>query len=208
MQGVPDLRLDRPRETTDLEDWLNHWSPEHQNNLAQRFFSFYRKAVFSRTVNYFCSRYFPDQGVFIEAGSGTSETSMRINKNWWDRSLVAVDIFLPILMKVHPVMDLKICGDFSTFPSRTPVDGLWTWRMEHFTHSQIDQIPAEFHRVLKGVAAFFMAGKVRSRAENASPPEKSHPQNKRIPFSPPEISQQIVTRRTWGFPSKWFSCSM
>lgn len=135
----------------DITVWSRHWSTEQQHSPAQRFFSFYRKAVFSRTVRYFVGRYFPSSGIFIEAGSGTSETSMRIDKRGTGRVLVAVDIIVPILKQCHQVMDIKVGGDIFSLPFRTnSLAGIWNVGvMEHFTHDQIDQIMREFHRILR-----------------------------------------------------------
>ena len=132
-------------------DWLKHWSRENQANVAQRFFSFYRKAVFARTVRHFLSTYFPPSGVFLEAGSGTSETSMRIDKLNGARTLLALDIVLPVLQQCHSIMDMRVCGDIFHLPFREDsLDGIWNVGvMEHFTHDQIDQILREFHRVLR-----------------------------------------------------------
>ena len=135
----------------DLVAWSKHWSEGNQQSLAQEFFSFFRKAVFSRTVSYYINHYFPAQGVFVEAGSGTAETSMRINKFGGARKLIAVDIVLPALERCHPIMDSRLCGDIFCLPFGTDtVDGIWNVGvMEHFTHYQIDQIMLEFYRVLK-----------------------------------------------------------
>ena len=176
--------------------WSDHWSAGRQQSIAQRFFSFYRKAVFARTVAFFAERYFPAEGIFVEAGSGTAETSMRINKHGGSRKLVATDIVQPVLTKCHPVMDSRVCGDIFNLPyADGSIDGIWNVGvMEHFTHRQIDMILAEFRRVLKPsgrlillwpgsdsipqkilrVVEFFM---------NAGAEEKN------FRFHPPEISQ-------------------
>lgn len=148
--NVFDLRPSTRRET-DETAWSQHWSDENQQILSQRFFSFYRKAVFSRTVQFFIERYFPPSGMFVEAGSGTSETSLRINKHGGARMLVATDVVLPVLKRCHPVMDVRVCGDIFCFPFRAnSIDGIWNVGvMEHFTHAEIDQILRGFHRVLK-----------------------------------------------------------
>ncbi|NOT47440.1 MAG: methyltransferase domain-containing protein [Acidobacteria bacterium] len=131
--------------------WTEHWADERQQSISQRFFSFYRKAVFARTVSYFTSRYFPTQGVFVEAGSGTAETSIRIDKCGGARKLIATDIVQPVLKRCHPVMDSRVCGDIFNMPyADDSVDGIWNVGvMEHFTHEQIDMIMTEFHRILK-----------------------------------------------------------
>ena len=131
--------------------WSEHWSDDRQLSFSQRFFSFYRKAVFARTVSYFVNRYFPQKGIFVEAGSGTAETSMRIDKNMGARKLVATDIVQTVLMQCHPIMDARVCGDIFNLPyADDSVDGIWNVGvMEHFTHEQIDRIMGELYRVLK-----------------------------------------------------------
>jgi SAM-dependent methyltransferase len=148
---IPDLRTSANRESSETASWSNHWSDEHQQSFSQKFFSFYRKAVFARTVAYFLDHYFSPEGVFVEAGSGTSETSMRINKRASGRLLVAIDIILSVLERCDPVMDVKLCGDIFRLPlGDGSVDGIWNVGvMEHFTHDKIDRIMEEFYRVLK-----------------------------------------------------------
>ncbi|TSD04469.1 MAG: methylase involved in ubiquinone/menaquinone biosynthesi, partial [Parcubacteria group bacterium Greene0714_36] len=132
-------------------DWSAHWSEGHQGGLFQKFFSFYRKHVFARTVRYFLKRYFPHQGIFLEAGSGTAETSVRVDKHSGGRVLVALDIVFPVLKMCDPVMDARVCGDGFHLPFRDgSLDGIWNLGvMEHFTHEQIDEMIREFRRVLK-----------------------------------------------------------
>lgn len=140
-----------PGEREEVVAWTEHWSEDNQKNPAQRFFSVYRKIVFARTVSYFAERYFPVQGIFVEAGSGTAETSMRINKHNGGRKLIAVDIILPVLARCHPNMDARMCGDIFQLPFRdNSIDGIWNVGvMEHFTRPQIDHITGEFFRILK-----------------------------------------------------------
>lgn len=151
VDGIFDLRPPASREKQELEAWSAHWSDGQQLSLAQRFFSFYRKAVFARAVRYFVGRYFPADGMFVEAGSGTAETSMRIDKLAGRRTLIAVDIVLPVLARCHPIMDVRVCGDIFQLPlSDESIDGAWNVGVvEHFTHDQIDAILRELHRVLK-----------------------------------------------------------
>ena len=148
---IADLRPPTHKERAELVDWSKHWSDANQKALVQRFFSFYRKALFARTVRYFLDRYFPSTGVFVEAGSGTSETSMRIDKHGGARLLVAIDIVLPVLSMCHPAIDVRVCGDIFSLPFReASVDGIWNVGvMEHFTHDQFDLVMREFHRILR-----------------------------------------------------------
>jgi SAM-dependent methyltransferase len=151
VNGVLDLRPASVAGRQEETDWTEHWSAEKQDSRSQRFFSFYRKAVFARAVAYFIHRYLPREGVLVEAGSGTSETSMLIDKLGGKRSLVAVDLIRPVLERCHPVIDVAVCGDIFALPFQDgSIDGIWNVGvMEHFPHSRIDAILKEFRRVLK-----------------------------------------------------------
>lgn len=176
--------------------WTEHWSEGKQQSISQRFFSFYRKAVFARAVSYFFNRYFPEKGIFVEAGSGTAETSMRIDKLGGNRKLVAADIVQPVLKQCHPVMDSRVCGDIFSLPfADNSVDGIWNVGvMEHFTQEQIDRIMKEFYRVLKPEHRIIL---LIPGAD--SPPQKmlkvleffinARGKQKDFSFHPPEISQ-------------------
>ena len=151
IEGVLDLRLPEARGKPEFADWTEHWSGAKQQSLPQRFFSLYRRTVFARTVAWFIERYFPPAGVFVEAGSGTAETSMRIAKHGGERTLVAVDLVLPVVTRCHPVMDVRLAADIFRLPFATAsIDGMWNVGvMEHFTHDLIDELLLEFRRVLR-----------------------------------------------------------
>ncbi len=148
--GIPDLRPEDARNKPEFSDWTKHWGHANQELFSQKFFSLYRKQVFARTVAWFVDRFFPERGVFVEAGSGTAETSMRIDKRGGARVLVAADIIMPVLQQVHPVMDVKVGADNFRLPfGEGRVDGIWNVGvMEHFTHDLIDAMMRDFHRVL------------------------------------------------------------
>jgi SAM-dependent methyltransferase len=151
VNGVWDLRpVSQARKFEEIQ-WTEHWSADNQQIVSQRFFSFYRKAVFARAVAYFVDRYLPRAGLLVEAGCGTAETSMLIEKRGNARTLVAVDLIRPVLEHCHPIMDVRLCGDIFALPYQdNSIDGLWNVGvMEHFTHDQIDAILREFRRVLK-----------------------------------------------------------
>ena len=149
--GVLDLRPPGISGKQEETDWTEHWSADKQQSTSQRFFSVYRKAVFARAVAHFVDRYLGPGGLLVEAGSGTSETSMLIDKRGGQRVLTALDLIHPVLERCHPVMDVRVCGDIFALPfQNASVDGIWNVGvMEHFTHPQIDCIMREFHRVLK-----------------------------------------------------------
>jgi SAM-dependent methyltransferase len=149
--GVLDLRLPAAARKPEYSDWTEHWSGAKQRSIPQRFFSLYRRAVFARTVAWFIERYFPPEGVLVEAGSGTAETSMRISKRGGRRVLVAVDLVLPVVARCHPVMDVRLAADIFRLPFATgSIEGIWNVGvMEHFTHDLIDEMLLEFRRVLR-----------------------------------------------------------
>ena len=150
VEGIPDLRPEDARNKPEFSDWTRHWGHANQELFSQKFFSVYRKQVFARTVAWFIDRFFPAEGVFVEGGSGTAETSMRIAKHGGKRVLVAADIIVPVLQQCHPVMDVKVGADNFRLPFRDGgIDGLWNVGvMEHFTHDLIDAMMREFLRVL------------------------------------------------------------
>lgn len=150
-KGIFNLRPPGSQQKAEASDWNEHWSQDKQAGAVQQFFSFYRKAVFSRSVAYFLARYFPKKGVFVEAGSGTAETSMRVDKANGSKTLVALDLIPAVLEHCDPVMDVRMSGDIFRLPFQpNSIDGIWNVGvMEHFPHEQIDLILREFHRVLR-----------------------------------------------------------
>jgi SAM-dependent methyltransferase len=199
--SVLDLRpAGRVAVQSDADAWSEHWSGEKQASLVQRFFSWYRKAVFARAVAWFAERYLPARGVLVEAGSGTAETSMLMRPGE-GRTLVALDLIPQVLEHCHPVMDVRLAGDLFHLPFATEsVDGIWNVGvMEHFTQEQIDAILREFHRVLRpgGRVILFWPGTdsipqrmldavawVVNRRKRAAP----------YRFHPPEISRLASVR--------------
>ncbi len=156
--GILDMRTPTDREKAEAVDWSGHWGDEHQGSLFQKFFGFYRTHVFARTVAYFTDRYFVPEGIFVEVGSGTAETSVRMDKRGGMRTLVALDIVFPVLKQCVPLMDVKICGDGFRLPFRdSSLDGIWNLGvMVHFEHRQIDEMLREFRRALKPGASLIL----------------------------------------------------
>lgn len=105
--GIFDLRPADIRGRNDEQDWEKHWSKEFQESSSQRFFSFYRKAIFARTVRHFLDGSFPKSRFFVEAGAGTSETSMLVSKHGGERVLAALDLIPAVWRQSHPVMDVR-----------------------------------------------------------------------------------------------------
>ena len=141
---------------SDLEDeWEAYFSREGKT-VFQQMLMFHRRVFIARAVEYWFDRYFPENGVFIEAGAGTSESSGRIiNRR---RRVIAVDISSFVLHGWN-IFNLKVQADIMHLPMAvSKVDGMWNLGvMEHFTDDQIVAILSEFRRVIKpnGVILLF-----------------------------------------------------
>jgi ubiquinone/menaquinone biosynthesis C-methylase UbiE len=130
--------------------WESHWN-DLRTSAFGKFSELYRKSVRSKSVRYYINRYFPDNGIFVECGSGTSQTSVSIEKR--DRTLIAIDISKGALQKAKDVktIDALVNADIFSLPFRkNSVDGIWNLGvMEHFNEEELKKAFREFHRVVK-----------------------------------------------------------
>jgi len=89
--------------------------------------------------------------VFLEAGSGSSQTSILINKKF--RNLYCLDFsFEALTHAIHvPVITGGIQGDLFYLPLRAGcIDGIWNLGvMEHYTDTEICEILNAFYQILK-----------------------------------------------------------
>ena len=130
--------------------WESHWN-NLKSSVFGNFAEAYRKLVRSKSVRYYIGRYFPERGIFLECGSGTSQTSISIVKK--HRKLIAIDISKEALKKARQIetMDAFVNADIFSLPFRkNSVDGIWNLGvMEHFTEEELKKIFREFLRVVK-----------------------------------------------------------
>ena len=130
--------------------WDEHW----EKNKASFFGSIlekYRKIIISNCVKHYINRFFPENGVFVETGSGTSQASIKIEKK--GRILIAADISKKALEKLLDIknIDERVNADIFSLPFKdSSIDGIWNLGvMEHFSMKEINMILNEFERVLK-----------------------------------------------------------
>ena len=128
-------------------DWDQYFQRENQS-VFQRLISVYRHHVISPAMRYYAETYFPAQGIFLEAGAGTSQSSARISSR--ERQLVALDLNHYVLAR-HNVLPAKIQGDIVCLPVQSSsLAGIWNLGvMEHLTAEQIVDALKEFGRVIR-----------------------------------------------------------
>jgi ubiquinone/menaquinone biosynthesis C-methylase UbiE len=134
------------------QDWDKFWiTLDAEKNFLGKFLSFYRIQIIARGIDYYINKWFKSEGIYIECGAGTSETTLKTRKG--NRTFFALDYSEFILRKAatNPKIDGCINADILSLPFKNnSVDGIWNVGvMEHFTLADIDKILREFERVLK-----------------------------------------------------------
>ncbi len=133
----------------EVKVWEDYWSKTNRSIIG-KFLEFYRRCILASAVNYYLNKFFSRHGIFIECGSGTAQTSMKIKK--FGRRLVALDIAYPVLLslKDNNVMDYKLNADALHLPFKdSSLQGIWNVGvMEHFSKDEMDRCFREFNRVL------------------------------------------------------------
>ena len=141
-------------------EWDQYWS----NKKKKYFFSLFRKHVFARAVKHYTNKYFPKEGIFVEAGCGSGDTSIRINK--YKRKLIAMDFSEEALKsaKKNKKFDEFVKADISKLPFKNDsIDGIWNLGvMEHFEKDEIINVINESYNKLKknGHLIMFWATKI------------------------------------------------
>jgi len=133
------------------DSWDEFWRSHFRSNSRQKLLYLIRTRLIAKSVKHFTDVYFKDKGVFVEIGSGSSQTSVLIKKKL--RLLYCLDFVIePLLGAKHiPVIDGGIQGDLFHLPFReNSISGIWNLGvMEHFTNKEISAIFKEFNRILK-----------------------------------------------------------
>ncbi len=139
--------------------WDTHWKKIHGRSLFGLAASIYRKLIIANAVRHFTEKYFARSGQFVEAGSGTSQTSLRLKRH--KREYIAVDISAQALKQASkiPQISKTVKADIRSMPFKAnSIAGIWNLGvMEHFYEKDIIAILNEFHRILQkgGVVLLF-----------------------------------------------------
>ena len=131
--------------------WDSHWRTRGRGGLFGRVCEFFRLNFIAKAVDSYMNAYFPEEGVFVDLGCGSSQTSTGVRKK--RRVFVGFDISTEALRASGdvPAVDLLVNADVKRIPFRDgSIDGVWNLGvMEHFTDEESVGILEEVHRVLK-----------------------------------------------------------
>ena len=146
-----------PDETTDEaaqnrawdEYWLKPKSPLFR--IYGGIASLYRRYLIKRNLDRLMSESFPRNSTLLHAGCGSGQVDTDITR---EHSVIAFDMSAPALKiyeRVHDDPHDLVRGTIFSIPIKDgSVDGIYHLGvMEHFDEQEIEQILAEFHRILK-----------------------------------------------------------
>jgi SAM-dependent methyltransferase len=139
---------------SERETWDRHWQALAGGGspLFATLASLVRRTILARAVRHYSDRWFPVEGVLVELGCGTAQSSARIRR--LRRRFVGVDVSLPALLSARsggsPHRHL-VRADIRSLPFReASIDGAWNLGvMEHFPPAQGHAILREAWRVLR-----------------------------------------------------------
>ena len=146
------MKKSKMDKTSEESAWDNYWKKAtKQKSFLGSIFTLYRIHIISRGVKFYFEKYLPKKGTFIECGSGSSQSSIRIKR--YERKLIALDVSLEALKEAKkiPIISKTIKSDIRDIPFKDKsIDGIWNLGvMEHFSKKDINKILCEFKRVLK-----------------------------------------------------------
>lgn len=135
--------------------WDRHWSLLGTGHSGKSFFglasSAVRHLIFQPAARFYLDKYFSSEGVFVETGCGTGESSASVPRR--KRRFFGIDFSRIALTKARSIgsFDSLLCADLFHLPFQPgSVDGIWNFGvMEHFERGELSESLAEFRRVLK-----------------------------------------------------------
>ena len=130
----------------DKNTWDEHWS-QLENSFFNKVLKSVRYNIIANEVACTLNKNFPPEGIFVDCGSGTSQTAIKIIKK--NRKFIALDISYPILkyaQKNIKLMDYFVNADLFKLPFKnSSIEGIWNLGvMEHFNLEEINQILNDF----------------------------------------------------------------
>ena len=148
------LRSGSGAASVEQDAWDRHWAGTRRQggmNAFGRISSLVRKHVFEAAVRQYSDRFFPPEGLVIETGCGTAESSRGLlgdgrRKLGVDASMIA----LGSAREAVPEFGL-LRADIRRLPVRdASVAGLWNLGvLEHFPQAEADEVLRECARVLR-----------------------------------------------------------
>jgi SAM-dependent methyltransferase len=134
-------------------EWDTYWEGRGHSGkwLYDLIAAFYRRFIIRPAVNYFLSKYFPNNAKVLHAGCGSGAVDNDMAKVL---NITALDLSpagLTEYKRYHPDHKNFILGSIFEIPVEAETfDGIFNLGvMEHFHDDEIGRILVEFHRVLK-----------------------------------------------------------
>lgn len=183
------------RSTADT--WDRHWRTRASGGSTFGFLaSAVRRTILSRAVEAYAARWFTADGVYVEMGCGSAESSARLPRGA-GRRYVALDFSRAALERARrsPAFAAWVQGDvFSLGFADGSLSGIWNLGvMEHFEEPEGLRILREFRRVLKpgGAAVLFWPPEFGSSRLALAPIEAVRSLGRREPFRffPDEVNR-------------------
>jgi SAM-dependent methyltransferase len=139
--------------TSEREIWDRHWRALHGGDasLFGALASLVRRTILCRAVRHYSDRWFPAEGVLVETGCGTAQSSARMRR--LGRRFVGFDFSLPALLAARGGTmphQFLVRGDIHALPFRDgSLAGIWNLGvMEHFPPEEGQAILRETARTL------------------------------------------------------------
>ncbi|MBT6053564.1 MAG: class I SAM-dependent methyltransferase [Lentimicrobiaceae bacterium] len=135
--------------TESVLEWDKYWVG-HEKTLFGEGSRIYRKYILSFYVKKILGLYFKQKGFFMDCGSGSSESSMRLIP--FEKKYIAFDVSKYAVRKAcNRFSNLKgVVGDIYKLPYKDEsISGIYNLGvMEHFLQEDIVAILNEFYRVM------------------------------------------------------------
>jgi len=151
-QALPQVAIDETKK--DTQGWDSYWQTQKVSSgslLYDVIAIFYRKSIIRPSLNHFVRSYFQQGNHILHAGCGSGQVDIDIRDYI---SITGLDISVNALrfyQKTNQGHCKILHGSVFDIPLKTcSMDGIYNLGvMEHFTTKEIQEIFAEFHRILK-----------------------------------------------------------